>query len=587
MRVSVLFAAVFAAVLCLEAGLAIPYPGLEPATGGALVARGGDKSESKGGNHRSSGQSGKGKAKAKEQTGYSGSHRNPDAPAASRPKVNEAIEKAPSPGRGGVPIKEEGDRPVEGETAWYNDHNEDGKPRSTYTMGVDQPMHLDEKIGRERWYGEERYAEYPLASDEEYRRTRTGTLGDTISAKDTKGPGDKPGATREEKQMAKFARVPVNHKDVGVPGTTVAFASTEESNRFDSPAMRKGTQMAKKDDNDDRVFRTQANPTKEYLDNYDPGRVPWVKGPSGKDIGANPPEREMYPTSESMYLAPRRDSGSDAARSDSPRSDGSRSSNHRRRTPELTIRSKDKKDRRDRRDRKRGAADQAAQAQSNAESSHPDTTAHVDFKQQYQDYLEAFDLVRTNATNLLMPIVEDMVEGSDSDLVWGMAWEIMSLADRNIQVMGSLFHGGLHACDWYEDRVRNSTDEDSMKMLLAVDAVLIDIYEAAWDEATEALEQAGYWDDLEKLENALVTNDTSVAGLKDDHTNTDYIVGFFQSLENSTLTAEYQGNSTLSAGNRTSLTPDNSTSLWADNSTISAGNATYSIRRQFSVPSSR
>ncbi|KAI4183544.1 MAG: hypothetical protein LQ346_006298 [Caloplaca aetnensis] len=173
-----------------------------------------------------------------------------------------------------------------------------------------------------------------------------------------------------------------------------------------------------------------------------------------------------------------------------------------------------------------------------------------------------------------------------------MAWEILSLAEPNIQVTGSLFHGGLHGCDWYEDSVRNTIDEESMKMLLAVDAVLIDIYQAAWAKATEALDQAGYSDDMWKLQNAMVSDDTSVAEVKDDQANLDFIVGFFQSLENSTLTAPFDFNSTSSAnsanaaGNSDSLpSTDTSADSPVGTSTGSAGQSTLSLSIE-RVPSS-
>ncbi|KAL8753167.1 MAG: hypothetical protein Q9184_005500 [Pyrenodesmia sp. 2 TL-2023] len=466
---------ILTAALCIETVLAFPFVGLGPSHGKALVARV-DRGSRHGSPHKNTSKSGK----AKEEIGYHDSERHPDAPAKDRERVNKALAEAPSVKGVKIPIREEGDRPRRGEMAMYNDHDKDGAPRTTHVMGDKAGKHLKLQMGREKFYPNERYAERKLASDEDYANMRTTTLGNVIAAKDTVGDGPPPKGTREEKTFARLKRIPTNHKDVGVQGTSVGWGTRQEASTADGQAGRKLKQIGQQhSDKDSREYRTQANPSKEVEEDYDPEENLWLKAPNGRDIGENIPEREMYPTAKSMYLARRRSDGSDAARSDSPKSDRSKSSNHRRRSPELTIRAKDKTDRRDRRDRKRDAVDQAAQVQTNAESSHPDTMAAGDFRQQYQDYLQAFSMLRTNATNLLMPIVEDMVEGSDSDLIWGMAWEILSLAEPNIQVTRSLFHGGLHACDWYEDSVRNTTNEESMKMLLAVDAVLIDIYQAA------------------------------------------------------------------------------------------------------------
>lgn len=96
-------------------------------------------------------------------------------------------------------------------------------------------------------------------------------------------------------------------------------------------------------------------------------------------------------------------------------------------------------------------------------------------------------MVRSNATDIVMPIVEEMVEDSDSALVWGMAWEIISLADPSIIVAGGLFYQGMHACDWYEDYMANTTDAEGMEALRDVKYILIDIYHAAWAEAKELL----------------------------------------------------------------------------------------------------
>ncbi|KAI4097345.1 MAG: hypothetical protein LQ344_000444 [Seirophora lacunosa] len=282
----------------------------------------------------------------------------------------------------------------------------------------------------------------------------------------------------------------------------------------------------------------------------------------------------MHPTQESGFLQQKRrtfdSSGSGrSGRSDSPRSAGSRSSNHRRRSPDWTVR-RTHKDSRDRRHSKRDATDQASQAQANPETSQPGTTAAVDFKQEYQGYLEAFDMVRSNATDIVMPIVEEMVEDSDSALVWGMAWEIISLADPSIIVAGGLFYQGMHACDWYEDYMANTTDAEGMEALRDVKYILIDIYHAAQG----ALEQADLLGPLEKLASALDTNDTSVAGLEADHTTTDRIIEFFDSLPDSNLTAGFEGKVTPLPVNTTSLTMGNSTFPSTENSTSAAGSTT-------------
>lgn len=195
--------------------------------------------------------------------------------------------------------------------------------------------------------------------------------------------------------------------------------------------------------------------------------------------------------------------------------------------------------------------DSASSQESNAESTHPDTSN--DFKQEYEQYLQAYSGVQSNATDVLMPIIEEMVDGHNSTLVWDAAWEILSLANPNIIVMGPFFRG-LHAFDYYEDLMMSSTDNATMASSIAIDNVLIDLYQTTWNKAYDALNSSGLLHNLDILGQSLISDDPSVADINQDTTTTDSVNGFFLNYLNSTLVELPSDNST-SINNLTSTDP--------------------------------
>ncbi|KAI4097344.1 MAG: hypothetical protein LQ344_000443 [Seirophora lacunosa] len=261
------FSVFLAAALSLETILAFPFVGPEPVDGKMLIARVG-----KGSNHGSSHQSTKQSSKAKEQIGYSGSHRNENAPAGDRAKVQKVVDRAPDIRGVKIPVRNEGDPPPEGETAVYTDHNRHGNPRTNILMGRmgGKPTeHSYIKYGTEKAFPRSREAEYRLKSSEEHGKTRYragGTLHDTIAPKDTVGDGTVPqGAMKEEKpRFAKFEDKPANDEEAKEQG------ANDPDNR--------------------RVYTARANLDQEMKDSYDPKKTPWLKGPDTTKIGGNPPE---------------------------------------------------------------------------------------------------------------------------------------------------------------------------------------------------------------------------------------------------------------------------------------------------------
>ena len=185
--------------------------------------------------------------------------------------------------------------------------------------------------------------------------------------------------------------------------------------------------------------------------------------------------------------------------------------------------------------------------------------------------MNAYNVVQNNATNLIMPIIEEMVDGHNCSLVWDAAWEIMTLADPTLYVLGPFWYG-THALYYYEDLVRNSTDNNTMATIELFDDVLIDLYMTYWEKAYNALNSSALMDQMEELGGLLATNDTSVADLTPDTSTSNAVDSFFVNYLNSSLASDpwnitnssltnVPGNSTnsslaIDAGNGTNLTGD-------------------------------
>ncbi|KAL8670241.1 MAG: hypothetical protein Q9224_007687, partial [Gallowayella concinna] len=138
-----------------------------------------------------------------------------------------------------------------------------------------------------------------------------------------------------------------------------------------------------------------------------------------------------------------------------------------------------------------------------------------------------------------MPIIEDMVAGSNSDDIYGMAWEIISLIEPRIVFPPSgLFYQGTHACDWYEKQLANQTDATTMKEISDVHTVLIDIYMDGWERATNALNEGGLLENLYNVTNtlALNSNQSTVADLKLPDTGFKELMEYMDGLDDSPLT---------------------------------------------------
>ncbi|KAL9577487.1 MAG: hypothetical protein Q9212_006333 [Teloschistes hypoglaucus] len=565
-----------AAVLSIQAVFASPYPALEASGGKALVARvPGDRNSNShggGGTHRSS----QGGYRSGDSRSSSGRSRQ-DTPD-DREKVRRALAGRSPPRDIHFPTTDR-DHSLSPGRSHYEDYRApEGNPRTKIVFGSREGRtHAKAMKQIEDKDDQAKEAVFRRATTPEHAAARKDSLRGVNRAGQLEGKGPAPKADREEKYPP--ASMKPKNKVAESMNVGVTYARRDESIRFDNPILRGA--LNKPGADRDFVFESSVRPEDDGPDN----------GMNLKDTRGGRTELAKS-KAEKTRAARRSDRDRDSGRSNSPEDDPPRRS-HRVRSDDKDRRRRRKDDDDYRRFVKRDAVGQATHKQEQVESDHPDTTG--DFKQEYQALMEAFNLVRTNATDIVMPIVEDLIDGSNAEVVWGMGWEILSLAEPSIDVTGSLFRAGLHACDWYEDLVANSTSEDEMTGLRAVNAVLIDLYQDAFTRAVDALDAAGVTVQLDQLVEALDTNDTSVANLNDDHTNTEYIIDFFAQLPNSTLiglppddnSTSLDGidNSTSLAGND-SLVDDNSTALAGEDESTSGSTTAVSLPSDTSTATS-
>lgn len=73
------------------------------------------------------------------------------------------------------------------------------------------------------------------------------------------------------------------------------------------------------------------------------------------------------------------------------------------------------------------------------------------------------------------------------------------------------FAFGMHALDEYEDRlVASGASDETMTLVYAIDGILIDLYETAWQNATAALDATDLQEDFEFLADYLDPKDRSL-----------------------------------------------------------------------------
>lgn len=135
----------------------------------------------------------------------------------------------------------------------------------------------------------------------------------------------------------------------------------------------------------------------------------------------------------------------------------------------------------------------------------------------FQTYLEAYVGAQNNASNLILPILDEMLNGTNSSIVYDAAWSIYAdLTGTSPMVIGPFIYG-MHSLDWIEDQMfANSTNSTTraesqyQTEVLAMHAVLLDLYNYGWSKSIDVLNTTGLLDDMHTLSAYLSSNDTSI-----------------------------------------------------------------------------
>ncbi|KAI4245310.1 MAG: hypothetical protein LQ352_006604 [Teloschistes flavicans] len=531
MKLSVLLTA----VLSVEAVFGFPHAGLKPLKGRGLVARvndrGGGSSSGQGGHRDSQGGRGSGSRGGRKEPliGYNNyPKKNPEAGAVNKERVAEITKNAPKADDAHIIVVN--DRPKAGTTAIHKEFNpRTGKPRFTAYLGSkEMPDHCAGMIYREGEFPNSRDAEYVPSSKEEHDARRKDTLARAPQNPKDENGNPLPGMNEEKPPAsASFDKVWLPPK-TDFPPPTVIKGSQTVSSQWDGPLMDKVAALTR-DAGEGATMRYRANPTREFAKNPPP--VLPVKGPTDDAYIPLNPDGQNYVWRDPTPFQSEDEGSGRSDRSRSPKSDNG-DKNYRVRSDKQSSSSGKKKSGSGR--TKRDAVDQAAHKQASAESDHPTAeTAQETFDAQYQEYVEAYLAVRSNATDLIMPFIGEMVNGSNSNIVWAAAWEIMSLADPDIIVLGGPVAQGMHCFEWMEDGISNKTDNETMSSILAIDGLVIDAYQTAWNQANDALESSGLQEQLKILRYNVGMNMT--ANSVHDNSNTDAINQWFLDGPNSEI----------------------------------------------------
>ena len=154
----------------------------------------------------------------------------------------------------------------------------------------------------------------------------------------------------------------------------------------------------------------------------------------------------------------------------------------------------------------------------------------------YQEYVAAMEVIQGNGSAILFPFLNDMINGSNSSLVYEAAWAVQSdMLSTDEFVLGPFWGGSNSLEDWEDQwllthgfyvandgtivipsnytanqtRITNDTVRE-LKDMLAVNAILLDKYEAAYSNGSDAVNATGLLGLLDDYSYLLDVNDTSI-----------------------------------------------------------------------------
>ncbi|KAI4197043.1 MAG: hypothetical protein LQ350_006173 [Teloschistes chrysophthalmus] len=519
MKISVFLAA----VLSFQATFAFPQAALEAPHRRALVPRMNSGERGGGGSQHRASQGGKERNKVVpgyEEKGW----KHPDAPGMSREKAREMEDNEPTypAHKESVRVVRHGEKTDDRRTE-VREVREKGKPVNyVIHYAEDSGSHLGHAQYRWDTFGEKAdSARYVPDSNPDVAGKRNSKIGGVKKASERKGEG-RPAKDVIDETEARGLRQ-INQKEVGDVPFTAFVAGQASSVHRDSPYQKMAMDLASKEKGGTVSYSHDKNAPRQA--GY-PARGPYTD--SNKKWGE--PMDEVIPKDHSVLRKSRHSPDNSGRRSRSPERNNKRSDDQDWDWRDFAIvetYSSNGQPADGSQPTKRDAVGQATHKQENAESDHPITNTPSDQTQEYHDYLSAYEAIRNNATELIMPFIVEMVNGSNSSFVWDAAWDIMSLADPAINVMGPL-QGGMHCFDYIEEQmVARNTPEEQMDAIYVFHGLLIAMYQEQWNKAYNALDGAGMINDLVILTNALTTNETWAQSIKQDLAGTNDLNDYF------------------------------------------------------------
>ena len=166
----------------------------------------------------------------------------------------------------------------------------------------------------------------------------------------------------------------------------------------------------------------------------------------------------------------------------------------------------------------------------------------------YEAYFEAFIVAQSNASIILIPIIEEMMSRSNSSLVWNAAWSLFAdLTGSSPSVIGP-FSFGFNSIGSLEDHIfaslgnsshllnqtmatkrTNGTALDLAKdLIMATTGEAIEIYNEGWANATAALNKTGLMPVMASLaSNMSPLNESEIPSQFLSNTTSSYDNSFF------------------------------------------------------------
>ena len=366
--------------------------------------------------------------------------------------------------------------PPPGDTGVYVDHS---KRRVSLSYGNVMPYHADHVSYRDRAYPQEEGKSFRVASDERHESNRDNALS---------GLEKRPRVVLDEKRMA-FLEYDNE--------ATVMRAPAEES-KYEAAMTKKASKYAKEYGYEVGMYDNRDSSTSHIR-----GRP--LKGPraSGWDEPRYVTERSASPRANVVVARP----GRSTSYGPPAPYGGSSGGQYYGGANVVTVQPKSSYDRRK---NKRGdPITDIVEQQSEAASGNNNETA--DFNAQVELYLEAWYAAQSRASDLLWPFLDQITNGTNSSIIYDAAWAVHSqMLYTDDHVIGPFWHG-MHSLDWNEDQreLGNSDDDTDMEML-AVNAVLLDLYQYAWNNGSEAVNKTGLLGDLAMLAEYLTPDDRSI-----------------------------------------------------------------------------